>query len=122
MMKKPTVTCEALYGQNKLDRALSVLYTELNLVESRYCVHQINIHEAKTQLSKLVEIASQGEEIIIAKAGKPVARLMPLENRAAMSRKPGALKGKIRLAKDFDEPMTEEELAQWNDAPIFPKR
>ncbi|MDD5242169.1 MAG: type II toxin-antitoxin system Phd/YefM family antitoxin [Sulfuricella sp.] len=84
-------------------------------------MYQINIHEAKTQLSKLVEIASQGEEIIIAKAGKPIARLVPLENRVDKERKPGALRGRIRIAGDFDAPLTEGELAQWNDAPIFPK-
>jgi len=60
-----------------------------------------NLHEAKTNLSKLVDLAMQGEEIIICKAGKPVAKLT-----AYMSTKekriPGALKGKIIIKKDFD--------------------
>lgn len=65
----------------------------------------INIHEAKTQFSKLVEIVSHGgEEIIIAKAGKPTARLVPIQRRP-FTRKPGALKGKIKIAKDFDAPL-----------------
>ncbi len=84
-------------------------------------MHQINIHEAKTQLSKLVEEAAQGEEIIIAKAGKPVARLMPLATNECKPRKPGGMKGQIWLAEDFDAPMSDEELALWHDSPIFPK-
>lgn len=62
-----------------------------------------NIHQAKTQLSRLIERAQQGEEIIIGKAGKPVAKLVPYrENRKP--RKPGGRwKGKIWMAADFDE-------------------
>jgi len=61
-----------------------------------------NIHEAKTHFSKLVERAAAGEEIIIGKAGKPVARLVPYKE-ATPQRKPGSMKGKIRIARDFDE-------------------
>jgi prevent-host-death family protein len=61
-----------------------------------------NIHEAKTHFSKLVERAAAGEEIIIGKAGKPVARLVPYQE-APPKRKPGSMKGKIRMAPDFDE-------------------
>lgn len=61
----------------------------------------INIHEAKTHLSRLVEEANAGEEITIAKAGKPVARLVALAPPRQV-RKPGFLKGKIRIAQDFD--------------------
>ena len=60
------------------------------------------MHEAKTQLSKLVERVEAGEEVIIGRGGKPVARLVPY--RAAQPpRKPGALKGKLWIAADFDE-------------------
>jgi|GraSoiStandDraft_11_1057310.scaffolds.fasta_scaffold803684_1 prevent-host-death family protein len=83
-------------------------------------MRQINIHEAKTQLSRLVELANQGEEIIIAKAGKPMARLAPLA-RPLPVRKPGILKGKVWFGDNFDEPMSEEELALWYSAPIEPK-
>ena len=61
-----------------------------------------NIHEAKTHFSKLVERAAAGEEIIIGKAGKPVARLVPYQETPP-KRVPGSMKGKIRLAPDFDE-------------------
>ena len=66
----------------------------------------VNIYEAKTHLSELVERAAEGEEIIIAKAGKPRARLMPLEESRRL-RKPGDLKGEIWIADDFDELPTE---------------
>ena len=70
---------------------------------------QVNIHQAKTQLSKLVVRAGHGEEIVIARAGKPVARLVPLEERR--ERKPGLVKG--RLTKAFFEPLPPEELEAW---------
>jgi len=61
-----------------------------------------NISEAKAQLSALVERVRAGEDIIIGKAGRPVARLVKYEN-SRQARRPGALKGKIRIADDFDE-------------------
>lgn len=61
-----------------------------------------NISEAKAQLSALIEKVLAGEEVIIGKAGKPVARLIRYENRRH-NRRPGALKGKIKIADDFDE-------------------
>ncbi len=63
-----------------------------------------NIHEAKTQLSKLVVRAAAGNEIVIARAGKPVAKLVPLV-AAKRVRKLGMLKGKIKVADDFDAPL-----------------
>jgi len=63
---------------------------------------QFNIHEAKTQLSRLVERAAAGEEIIISKAGRPVARLGPIPT-AVTPRKPGHWRGKVRIHDDFDE-------------------
>lgn len=81
---------------------------------------QVNIHEAKTHLSRLVEKAAKGEEIVIAKAGKPKAKLVPITKPGAGKRKPGRLKGKIWIADDFDAPLTEAQLAQWYDAPLFP--
>jgi prevent-host-death family protein len=61
-----------------------------------------NISEAKAHLSALIEKVLAGEEVIIGKAGKPVARLIKFENRRN-ARQPGALKGKIKIADDFDE-------------------
>jgi prevent-host-death family protein len=61
-----------------------------------------NIHEAKTNFSKLVERVSEGEEIIIGKAGKPVAKLVPYKAGPPVKRKPGAWKGKVWISPDFD--------------------
>jgi prevent-host-death family protein len=60
----------------------------------------INIHDAKTNFSRLVDAAAGGEEIIIAKAGKPIARLVPMP-RDKMVRTFGGLKGKVHIADDF---------------------
>ena len=65
-----------------------------------------NVHEAKTHLSRLLERVAAGEEIVIARAGKPVARLAPLKPQS-QPRRPGALAGKIWIADDFDEPLPE---------------
>ncbi len=70
----------------------------------------INIHEAKTHLSRLVEDAAQGEEIVIAKAGKPVARLVPLPKPERRAPKLGTMKDKIQVADDWDSPETNEEI------------
>lgn len=70
----------------------------------------INIHDAKTNFSKLVDRAAAGEEIIIAKAGKPAASLVPIK-RSKPERVFGSLKGKIRIADDFDAALSEEILA-----------
>lgn len=70
----------------------------------------LNIHEAKTHLSRLVEEAVAGEEIVIAKAGKPLVRLVPL-GREAPKRRIGALRGQIQIADDFDAPLPAEILA-----------
>lgn len=64
----------------------------------------INIHEAKTHLSRLVEQAAAGQEITIAKAGKPMARLVPLE-AAVRPKTLGLLAGKLDMADDFDAPL-----------------
>jgi prevent-host-death family protein len=72
----------------------------------------VNVHEAKTHFSKLLARVSAGEEIVIAKAGKPVARLAPIAPATAKKRVPGIDKGKIWMAKDFNT-MSEEELDDW---------
>ncbi len=69
-----------------------------------------NISEAKAQLSALIERVLDGEEIIIGKAGKPVARLIKFE-RPTGPRQPGALRGKIRIAEDFDDLPTDVQAA-----------
>jgi prevent-host-death family protein len=71
----------------------------------------INIYEAKTHLSALVEKAAQGEEIVIAKAGKPMAKLVPLEQATLAPRVPGQKALKITyIAPDFDDPLPEDIL------------
>jgi prevent-host-death family protein len=65
----------------------------------------VNIHAAKTHLSRLVEEAASGEEIIIAKAGKAIARLVPLAEKEAGKRRLGLLAGKIKIPSDFDAPL-----------------
>lgn len=67
-------------------------------------VQTVNIHEAKTHLSRLLEEVAAGGEVIIAKAGKPVARLSPIVASPPV-RKPGALKRRITIADDFDAPL-----------------
>jgi prevent-host-death family protein len=72
----------------------------------------VNVHEAKTHLSRLLDQAHAGEEIILAKAGKPYARLMPLATGPAL-RRPGRLKGQIDTSA-FCEPLPDDELDAWN--------
>jgi antitoxin (DNA-binding transcriptional repressor) of toxin-antitoxin stability system len=67
-----------------------------------------NVSEAKAELSALLVLVEQGEEVVIARAGKPVARLMPF-GRPSAPRKLGALRGQIWIAPDFDEPIPELE-------------
>jgi prevent-host-death family protein len=69
----------------------------------------VNIHEAKTNLSKLLELVRSGQEVTIAKRGRPIARLCPLEPPKA--RKPGLLKGTLDDA--FFDPLPEDELEAW---------
>jgi len=69
----------------------------------------VNVHEAKTHLSRLLERVSRGEEIIIAKAGRPVARLVSVEDRPAR-RVPGSASGLVVIREDFDGPLPEEVL------------
>jgi prevent-host-death family protein len=73
-------------------------------------MRMVNIHAAKTHLSRLVAEVAAGEEIVIAKAGTPVARLLPFEPRRE-PRKPDLLKGKIWIGDDFDDPLPEEIMA-----------
>ena len=79
----------------------------------------INIYEAKTQFSKLLKRVRAGEEIIIADAGTPVAKLVPIE-APRVPRVLGGDRGKIWIAPDAFDPLTDNELAAWYDAPVFP--
>jgi prevent-host-death family protein len=68
----------------------------------------VNVQDAKTNLSKLLARVAQGEEITLARAGTPVARLVPIR---ATPRRPGSGKGRMRMADDFDAPLPDEVLA-----------
>jgi prevent-host-death family protein len=81
-------------------------------------VTTVNIFEAKTNLSKLIGMVEQGQEIVIARAGKPVARLTQLETEKATIRF-GGLKGRIWIADDFDAPLPPEVLAEF-EGDVFP--
>ena len=72
----------------------------------------VTIHQAKTNLSRLIERASEGEEIIIARGKKPVARLVPV-GAVKGKRQPGSLKGKLVIGPEFFEPLPEDELLGW---------
>ena len=73
----------------------------------------VNIYDAKTQLSKLVDLASSGTDVVIARAGKPVALLTRLENKRERLTGLGALESKGWIADDFDAPLPDEILAQF---------
>ncbi|MGH9795666.1 MAG: type II toxin-antitoxin system Phd/YefM family antitoxin [Candidatus Acidiferrales bacterium] len=70
------------------------------------------IHEAKTNLSRLIEKACEGEEIIISRGSEPVARLVPLTDTKGR-RRPGSLKGKLHVGPEFFEPLPAAELRAW---------
>ena len=71
----------------------------------------VNVSQAKTQLSHLIARAEAGEEIVIARRGKPVARLVACKPRR--KRRPSRLKGKVGIPEDFFDPLPEEELKLW---------
>lgn len=72
-------------------------------------VRTVSLHAAKTHLSRLVDRAAAGEEIVIVKAGKPVAKLVPLD-RPRAHRMLGSLRGRLRVPDDFDAPLPEDVL------------
>ena len=72
----------------------------------------VTVHAAKTNLSRLIEDACKGEEIIIARGKKPMVRLVPVCNETG-KRKPGWLKGKFKVGPEFFEPLPPEELELW---------
>jgi len=76
----------------------------------------VNVHDAKTHFSKLIARVERGEEIVIARAGKPVAKLVRYVDPNAGRRPFGLFKGQIWMSEDFDDPLPDE---FWN-APLFP--
>jgi prevent-host-death family protein len=80
----------------------------------------VTVHQAKAELSKLIARAEAGEEIIIARRNKPVARLMPIASAPSRKRAPGAWKGRFAFPDSvFFDPLPEEELQAWEGAYSF---
>jgi prevent-host-death family protein len=75
-------------------------------------MRSVKVHEAKTNLSKLIERACRGEEVIIARGATPVVRLVPI-GEVQGRRQPGALRGKLLVGPGFFEPLPAEELSAW---------
>ena len=72
----------------------------------------MKVHEAKTNLSKLIKRACRGEEVIISRGATPVVRLVPI-GEVKGRRRPGVLRGKLRVGPEFFEPLPAEELSAW---------
>lgn len=77
----------------------------------------VNVYEAKTHLSQLLDRAAAGEEIVIARAGRPIARLVALSDAPSRRRIPGAWQGQVSIADDFDELPAEMEAAFRGERP-----
>jgi prevent-host-death family protein len=107
-----------LLAGRRLKSTLQPSHNLLKSVDKSY--HELvpatfNVHEARTHFSKILARVGAGEEIVIAKAGKPIARLMPIRPEVAKKRTPGIDKGKIWMSKDFDV-MTDQELKLWYES------
>lgn len=77
----------------------------------------VNVYEAKTHLSQLLDRAAAGEEIVIARAGRPIARLVALAGPASQPRIPGGWRGKVRMTADFDDLPAEIDAAFRGERP-----
>ena len=80
----------------------------------------VNTHEAKSQLSKLLAAAERGEDVVIARAGKPVVRLVLVNGAGPKKRVPGSARGEFIMSPDFDDPLPPEILALFYESPIEP--
>ena len=77
----------------------------------------VNVYQAKTHLSQLLDRAAAGEEIVIARAGRPIARLVPLADSPSRRREPGGWRGRVSISADFDELPAEIEAAFRGERP-----
>lgn len=82
---------------------------------------RVNIHDAKTHLSSYIEKVEQGEVVVVCRHNKPVAEIRVIEKPATVARKEGLLKGRVRWNPGTFAPMTEEELADFDGTPVFPR-
>jgi len=74
---------------------------------------QVNVHQAKTELSRLLMLVERGDEVVIARNGTPVAKLVPFPGPGDRRLRLDTWKGRIRIAPDFDAPLTDTELREW---------
>ena len=100
--------------------ALAIAPSRLNLV--RYLakllrMKMVNVHKAKTELSKLLTEVEAGEEIVIARRGKPAAKLVPVDPAQSKMRVPGNWKGRFTVADSALGPLSSEELDHWDERP-----
>jgi len=92
------------------------------MLESKPGMIRVNIQEAKTHLSRYIEKVEQGEVVIVCRHNQPVAELRAVETSPVRpARVAGLLKGRVHWEPDAFAPMTDEELAEFNGAPIFPQ-
>lgn len=82
---------------------------------------RVNIHDAKTHLSRYIEKVEQGEVVVVCRHNKPVAEIRVITKVAPIVRKEGLLKGRVSWSPGAFAPMTEEELAEFDGAPVFPR-
>jgi prevent-host-death family protein len=75
-------------------------------------MRSVTVHQAKTHLSKLIEEALEGEDVVISRGAIPVARLVPI-SEVKGRRQPGALRGKLHVGPEFAEPLPPDELSAW---------
>jgi antitoxin (DNA-binding transcriptional repressor) of toxin-antitoxin stability system len=76
-------------------------------------MYRVTMHQAEADLSRLIEQALAGEEVIIARGDTPVVRLVPLPSAAAPTREVGALRGMLQVSPEFFEPLSTDEIAEW---------
>jgi prevent-host-death family protein len=82
----------------------------------------VNIHEAKTHLSRLIARVARGESFVIARAGKPLARVIPIEAKDSPAKRLGFMKGEMAVPKDFDEMGRDEIATLFGSAKCFSRR
>ncbi len=75
------------------------------LPEAPMAVHQVNVHQAKTHLSQLLQEVEQGQDVVIARSGVPIARLVAWHSAERTVAAPGAMRGQIQISDDFDAPL-----------------
>jgi prevent-host-death family protein len=82
---------------------------------------RVNIHDAKTHLSRYIEKVEQGEVVVVCRHNKPVAEIRVITKSIPVVRKEGLLKGRVRWSPGAFSPMTDEEMAEFDGSPVFPR-